>query len=485
MYDGYGRRQFFQFLSLLTSSILLACANNKAQNETQKTQPNQEMSPLPKSPELPASLGTNKAQVIIIGAGISGLAAARELNSQGINNLVLEGRSRVGGRVYTDQSLNNLPLDVGASWIHGVEDNPIYQLAQTGNINTLKTNYDLIELYGRGKFLSDQEQEAIEQRLEDILEQVEDLREQKERQDQEDISLKSAIEQIINQLDRPFSTQQLQELDYALNTTIEHEYAADIANLSLYYWDDSEEMAGGDVLFPKGYGQIVDLLVPGLDLRLNQVVQKITYSDQGVIVTTNQGDFLAEKVIITLPLGVLKKGVVEFSPPLPPRKIRAIERLGMGVLNKVYLQFPEVFWDRETHLLGYVGKRGEWAEWLNIYRYTQQPVLLGFNAGEYGEKIEGLTDGEIVAQAMAVLRQMYGSQIPNPTGSLITRWRQDPFSYGSYSYAAKDSTTGDRQALGQPVDNRLFFAGEATSQKYPATVHGAFLSGLEAAQKIK
>jgi len=485
MYDCYRRRQLLQFLSLLASSSFLACTNNKAQNEAPKTPPNQEIQPVQKSPKLQTSPGTNQAKVLIIGAGISGLAAAKELNSQGIQSIVLEGRSRIGGRVYTDRSLNNLPLDLGASWIHGIDQNPIYQLAQTENINTLKTDYDLIEIYSRRKFLSDREQESVAQKLENILDQVENLRAQQERQDQEDISLKSAINQIINKLDRPLSAQQLQELDYAINTTIEHEYAADIADLSLYYWDDSEEMEGGDVLFPKGYGQIADLLAQGLDIRLNQVVKKITYGDQGVTVTTNQGDFLGENVIITLPLGVLKKGVVEFSPPLPRRKIIAINRLGMGVLNKVYLQFPEVFWDKETHLLGYVGNRGEWAEWLNIYRYTQQPVLLGFNAGAYGEKIEGLEDGEIVSQAMAVLRQMYGAQIPSPTGSIITRWRQDPFSYGSYSYAAKDSTTGDRQALGQPIDNRLFFAGEATSQRYPATVHGAFLSGIEAAQKIK
>ena len=85
---------------------------------------------------------------------------------------------------------------------------------------------------------------------------------------------------------------------------------------------------------------------------------------------------------------------------------------------------------------------------------------------------------------MQTLRQMYGSQIPDPSGFLLTRWQQDPFSYGSYSYMATGATLSDRKTLGEPVDNRLFFAGEATSQKHPATVHGAFLSGLEAAKKI-
>ena len=464
MYSYYNRRQFLQFISLLTGSGLLAC--------TQK-----------KSPVM------NQAQVLIIGAGIAGLAAARELKSQGIEVTILEGRSRIGGRVYSDRSLNNLPLDMGASWIHGIDNNPIYKLAQSGNIKTLETDYEEIELYSNNKFLSDQEQEIIDRRLEDILKEARKIRKKRSGQNQADISLRTAIEEVIINGNRQLFAQQLRELDYAINTTIEHEYAADVTNLSLYYWDQAwdqdSEIDGKDVLFPGGYSQIIDLVAQNLDIKLNQIVKKITYNNQGVVVTTNQGNFSADKVIITLPLGVLKKGSVEFSPQLPEPKVNAINRLGMGVLNKLYLQFPQVFWDKETHLLGYISaNKGEWAEWINIYRYTKQPILLGFNAGSFGKAIELLSDKEIINQAMQTLRQMYGSQIPDPSGFLLTRWQQDPFSYGSYSYMATGATLSDRKTLGEPVDNRLFFAGEATSQKHPATVHGAFLSGLEAAKKI-
>ena len=460
MSNYYNRRQFLQFISLLTGSGLLACTNKK-------------------SPAM------SQTQVLIIGAGIAGLAAARELKTQGISTVILEGRSRIGGRVYSDRSLSNLPLDMGASWIHGINNNPIYKLAQSENITTLKTDYDAIKLFRDNKFLEDRKQENIDQRLENILKETEKIRKQREKQNQEDISLKDAFDQVIIRGNFQFLAPQLRELDYAISTTIEHEYAADISNLSLYYWDTGSGVEGEDVLFPGGYGQITELLAKDLDIKLNHIVKKITYNNQGVVVTTNQGDFSAKKVIITLPLGVLKKGVVEFSPKLPEPKIAAINRLGMGILNKLYLQFPEVFWDKQTHLLGYMAiNKGEWAEWLNIYRYTKQPVLLGFNAGSYGGAIELLPDKEIISSAMETLRQMYGSQIPNPTGFLITRWQQDPFSYGSYSYIATGATPSDRQTLGEPIDNRLFFAGEATSQKYPATVHGAFLSGVEAAKKI-
>ena len=458
MKNIYNRRQLLRFISLLIGSSVLACSPKK-------------------------SSVANQNKVLVIGAGISGLAAARELKAKGIGVTILEGRSRLGGRVYTNNTLNNLPLDMGASWIHGINGNPIYKLAQSGNIQTLETDYDALELYSNGKFLEDKEQKIIDQRLASILEATEKISNRRETKNQEDVSLKSAIDQVVAQ--RNFSALQLQELNYAINATIEQEFAADVANLSLYHWDTGDEVDGKDVLFPGGYGQIVDLLAQDLEIKLNQIVTKISYSNQGVTVTTNQGTFSAEKVVITLPLGVLKKGVVEFSPPLPASKINTINQLGMGVLNKLYLQFPEVFWDKKAHLLGYVTtNKGEWAEWLNIYRYTKQPILLGFNAGEYGRAIESLSDPEIVAKAMQNLRQMYGSQIPDPLGYLVTRWQQDPFSYGSYSYMAIGSTPQDRETLGETISDRLFFAGEATSQKYPSTVHGAFLSGVEVAKKI-
>ncbi|MEK9164377.1 MAG: FAD-dependent oxidoreductase, partial [Chloroflexota bacterium] len=156
-----------------------------------------------------------------------------------------------------------------------------------------------------------------------------------------------------------------------------------------------------------------------------------------------------------------------------------------GVLNKVYLRFAAAFWaEDDTDWIGYIPeKKGEWGEYLNIYHYTGQPILLCFNAGEYGLAIEKLSDGEIVAAAMKTLRQMYGDDIPEPEAWLITRWGSDPFAYGSYSHAAPGATEDDFAALAEPVGDRLFFAGEATSE-YSATVHGAYLSGVREAGRI-
>ena len=266
---------------------------------------------------------------------------------------------------------------------------------------------------------------------------------------------------------------------------MEHEYGADLADLSLEGVDGGSEYGGSDVLFPGGYGQIVEVLSDGLDVRLRQAVTGIDHSGAHVVATTAAGArFEADRVVVTLPLGVLRNGLVSFSPPLPPAKRRAIADLKMGVLNKTCLLFEDVFWEPGVEVIGYVGAdRGQWAETLSLHPYTGQPILMMFNAGAYGAEIESLTDREIVAEATLALADMYGA-VPQPTDALVTRWGSDPWTHGSYSYVPVGSSFERYATLGEPIGDRVFFAGEATDPDHPATVHGAFLSGVRAAGEI-
>jgi monoamine oxidase len=421
-----------------------------------------------------------EAEIIVVGAGAAGLGAARLLQEEGYDVIILEGRKRSGGRVWTDYSWPGSPLDLGASWIHGSKGNPLTELAKEFKVKTLPTDYDALLIYTpQGKPLTDDEQDKLTTRFEALLEAVDEAREEAE----EDMSLQAAFDHALT--GQNLSLRQKLELNYAINTLIEHEYAADVADLSLFYWDEGDDFAGGDVLFPGGYDQIIKGLAKGLEIKLEHVVQKVEYDQTGVTLTTNRGVFEAKRAVITLPLGVLKQGSVEFSPPLPAAKRAAIQRLGMGLLNKLYLRFPKAFWAEEPEFLDYIpNRKGEWAEWLNIYHYTGQPILVGFNAGRYGRQIEKLTNQEIIKAALGTLRTIYGASIPDPEAWLITRWVADPFAGGSYSYLPPNASSEDRDALAEPVADRLFFAGEATSRQYPATVHGALLSGRRAAKQI-
>lgn len=421
------------------------------------------------------------AEIVVVGAGMAGLSAARTLQEAGYKVLVLEGRERSGGRVWTSHTWPDIPLDLGGSWIHGVKGNPLTALADEIGAKRLVTDYDNTWVYERdGSLLSDAAVEDIFVRGERLVERA---IETKLEQAEGDCSLAEALAAVIEPAD--LSPQDQRRLNFYVNTIIEQEWAADISELSAKNLDDGAAFGGDDVIFPDGYEQIIKKVATGLTIKLNHLVTKIAYDAQQVTIHTTQGQFQTGQVIITLPLGVLQQSKVEFSPPLPAEKQAAITSLGMGVLNKVFLRFPHAFWPQEPEWLSYIAaEKGVWSEWFNLYHYLDQPVLVGFNTGRHGRAIESLADADLVAGAMQVLRTMYGPAIPDPAAWQITRWAADPFACGSYSYNAVGSSAKTRAALAEPVQERLFFAGEATSPDYPATVHGAYLSGQREARRI-
>ena len=425
-----------------------------------------------------------KLDVIIVGAGIAGLAAARRLKSQGASVLILEARNRIGGRVWTDKSISGVSLDLGASWIQGINGNPIAALARNFNLRTLPTDFDNIALYDSGgRRFSNPEVERIETNYQNLIQRLDRLREAMQNGGEHDISLQAGIDQVLSR--RVVNEKESTGLNYAIHAVIEEEYATNASDLSLFNWDQDQEFGGQSVIFPRGYGQIADALARGMDIRLNQRVKRIEYSNPGVRIETDQSTLAAERVIVTLPLGVLKRGTITFSPALPEAKIKAISRLGMGVLNKVFLRFRRVFWPKDRDTFGVVSERkGEWAEWVDYYKYTGQPVLLGLNSGKHARDLEGLDDQALVAAAMQVIRGVYGRSTPAPDGVVVTRWASDPFSLGAYSSIPPGANGKDYDTLAEPVGDRVFFAGEATSRSYPATVHGAFLSGEREAKRI-
>ncbi len=466
------RRIFLKTVALLSATAALSACEPEAGQPSPEPEGG---SPMPES---------NHSDVLVIGAGVAGLAAARDLRAAGRRVLVLEGRDRIGGRVWTDRTWSDAPVDLGASWIQGTDGNPLTALARDLGVETVPTDYENVLVFtAAGEALDEADLAELNGALEEIIEATDEARQAAEARGDDDAPLSTAMQAAMAEMD--LTGEERQALEYAIASAIEFDYAADIAELSLYNWDVDQELAGDDALFPGGYDQLVQGLADGLDIRLRHVVSQIAHDAAGVRVTTGQGAFAAGQAVVTLPLGVLKGGAVRFSPDLPARKRAAIDALGVGLLNKAFLRFPEVFWPEDADFLGYIAEaKGEWAEFLNFYKYTGQPILLAFNAAGFGRRIESLSDEAIVGQATAVLQTMFGEAIPEPEGWRITRWASDPFAGGSYSFMAPGATNADRQALAADVDGRLFFAGEATVSDHPATVHGAYLSGQRAAARV-
>ncbi|XP_024870658.1 lysine-specific histone demethylase 1A [Temnothorax curvispinosus] len=306
------------------------------------------------------------------------------------------------------------------------------------------------------------------------------------------------------------SSKDRQILDWHF-ANLEFANATSLSNLSLKHWDqdDDFEFTGSHLTVRNGYSCVPVALSEGLDIRLNIAARAVRYGSNGVEVWaaparsphTNHTVYKADAVLVTLPLGVLKTSAppsgVTFNPPLPDWKSQAIQRLGFGNLNKVVLCFERIFWDPTANLFGHVGSttasRGELFLFWNLYK---APVLLALVAGEAACVMENVSDDVIVGRCIAVLKGIFGNQVvPQPRESVVTRWRADPWARGSYSFVAVGSSGSDYDLLAAPVSPphllnqpppqpRVFFAGEHTIRNYPATVHGAFLSGLREGGRI-
>lgn len=425
------------------------------------------------------SNGKKGRRVLVIGAGLSGLAAARELRRKGYEVVVLDARERIGGRIWTSKQWPEMPLDLGATWIHGVRGNPITKLADEIHAARIVTSYEKSVLYStRGQVLSEGEEarmERLSKRAFRLLREAQNA--------EEDRSVLQAVEPLLKEC--AASAQDTRFLQYILNSHIEQEYAGSLSRLSAHWYDSDEGFEGEDALFAKGFEVVTDFLAEGSQIELGQEVTEIHWRAPEVRVVTRKGEFFADQVVVTLPLGVLQGGRVRFVPELPEEKRDAIGGIGMGVLNKCYLRFDEVFWPRAADWLGYVSARpGEWTEWVSFKRAANFPVLLGFNAASRGRKIEAFSDEKIVGGAMETLKVIYGPRIPAPTGFQITRWAADPFAAGSYSYNAVGATPDARVELAKSLNGKLFFAGEATQKEHFATAHGAYFSGVRAARNI-
>lgn len=415
--------------------------------------------------------------ILVVGAGMAGLACARELRALGHTVIVLEGRDRIGGRIWTQRDLGTA-VDLGASWIHGVTGNPITAIAAEAEIKTLLTSYDNRQLHDRdGKAMGQAAYAELVGALDEIMEGLALVVEGLES----DVSAAKAFELVLAG-EQPDAFQR-RALGWHM-ATMETASGADLDKLSVRGLVTASGYEGGDRLFPGGYDQIVAHVARGTDVRLGQRVRRIVHGATGAEVVTDKETFRGDVVVCTLPLGVLQSGAVAFEPTLPPEKAQAIQGLKMGVLNKLALAFPRVFWPAEKDFVGYVSDtHGEFPVFLNYARYADKPVLMGFVGGTPARASEALSDEDYVGRALEILGSMFGP-IPEPTGYLRTKWASDPFAGGSYSHVPVGRTLEDHEALAAPVGERLLFAGEATAGGHAATVHGAFLSGLREARRI-
>ena len=290
---------------------------------------------------------------------------------------------------------------------------------------------------------------------------------------------------------------------------LEYANAANLGKLSLASWDQDtgNEFEGEHSQVIGGYQQVPRGLWRSpttLDVRTQTVVKEIHYNPQdeagkGTILCEDGEVIEAEKIIVTVPLGVLKNSAIQFTPPLPTSKQGAIDRLGFGLLNKIILVYDKPFWDVSKDMIGllrdtdppnstsqddFARGRGQFYLFWNCVKTSGLPVLIALMAGDSAHQAERTSNEHLIKEVTGQLRNIHGrTAVPEPSEYIITRWGKDRFARGSYSYVSTEAQPEDYDAMAAPLGN-LFFAGEATCGTHPATVHGAYISGLRAASEV-
>ncbi|XP_078164704.1 LSD1-like 1 [Carex rostrata] len=451
------------------------------------------------SPSLPAPA------VIIIGAGLAGLSAARHLLSLGFRVAIVEGRRRPGGRVYTKKMCSSsaehpsvtAAVDLGGSVLTGINGNPLGVLARQMGLPLHKVR-DVCPLYLPDGCPVDSDVDArMEATFNQLLDKVCRLRQTvcDELGAAVDASLGKSLEVFRKAHEIATSSEERMLLNWHL-ANLEYANAALLSDLSMVFWDqdDPYEMGGDHCFIPGGNSRFVHALAENIPIFYGRTVTRVHYGCDGVLVCTNTGQaFRGDMALCTVPLGVLKTGRIQFKPELPVRKQEAIKKLGFGLLNKVAMLFPYNFWDGGIDTFGHLTENSnQRGEFFLFYSYTSVaggPLLIALVAGESAVEFEKTPPMESVKKVLEVLRKIFtpkGVQVPEPLEAICTRWGTDRFTHGSYSYVSIGASGDDYDILAESVgDGRLFFAGEATNRRYPATMHGAILSGFREAANIE
>ena len=426
-------------------------------------------------------------RVVVVGAGIAGLTAASRLRQHGIDCVVLEARDRIGGRLHTVE-LAGVPVDLGGSWIHHPIGNPLTAFCDEHGVVRDKGNpipslsaYDRVE----GRRLDSAETATYSvAESEAFWDSVMLLNERLGP----GATGREAIEAYV--AERGLTGAVARRVRQELLAEVEAD-AADTADNSSLYWLSTDEDFEGDLfgdLPRRGYRSVVSAVADGLDIRCNTEAVAIEVDAGGIRVACGDGSAEAgSHVIVSVPLGVLKKGRPRFDPPLPAPAQGAIEALGFGRYEKIARRFESAFWreDGISHLIVFPAVEHEPTMWVfDLDDFGAGPVLCAHLFHSITHYALDHPSAQAVEWLKAVLTDVFGRPVPEPVATVVTAWANDPFAGGAYSHCLPGDDLSMFDLLAEPVHGRVLLAGEHTQSGRPGYADGAYVSGLRAAERL-
>ncbi|NEQ54874.1 MAG: FAD-dependent oxidoreductase [Leptolyngbya sp. SIO3F4] len=442
---------------------------------------------------------TSTASIIIVGAGAAGLSAARYLKQHGQHALILEARDCIGGRVRTIHDFS-VPVDLGAAWLHCGPKNPLKKIAQEISLERRVSDFFNLAVYdiqSEGSFLDPlKAAESLSAGLEvcqkamkpaSLWPYLRTIIGRSVGLGGSRMSIADLLEQAATNLKG--SQGSLQYLTF-MRIFFEALYASPTEELGFasLLTESATEPEGGmlpvdDQFVTGGMEKILNYLAQELEVQFNQVVNHIAYDRHGIEIQTQNKTFKANAVIVTVPIGVLRSGQITFEPSLPRLHQQALQYMDMGLVNRVVLQFPHVFWPESVDILAMCNSSLR-PMFINYAHYKQVPVLISIVGGQAAQRIEALSDIAIAQEFCSELQRILQVTVPEPTKVVVQRWKQEEFARGSYPRYLAGATGLEPKHLATPIKNRVFFAGDATSLTEPGYLHGAFWSGELAAQRL-
>ena len=424
--------------------------------------------------------------VIVVGAGVAGIAAGQRLNVLGVQAVVLEARDRIGGRCFCDNSFP-APLDFGGQFfqqvvpnVFGGTNNPLYDLyiAQGGR----DVPCVLIPSFSQnGVLLPDAEQAPFHDMTGSVGAEVA-VAGIAAQLGASDMSVTDATADLAGQ---PWYTLTTAFMGLAFNVP-----TAQVSVLDA--WNDIQfainpDGSPSDKVNPTGMGNFIAEFATGLDIRLSTRVTEIdmTRADQ-ITVMTDQGPLTAKAVIVTAPVSLLAAGEIAFKPALPPAYTQAFDDLPFGVVDKVGIAFTsDIFGDVPANTIITSHQDQDTDQFtMGLAKLAGKPMMNMFVANDLARSLEADGEAAFNAHAHEFVTATLGADAAGAIDRThIIAWGSDPLTMGSYS-AARVGKVAARATLAEPLDNRLYFAGEAVSTTSHSSLHGAYLTGQSAAQNI-